>query len=278
MKHSVQANGAEIPAIGFGTWRLRGDAAIRAVQMALDAGYRHIDTAAMYGNEEQVGEAIRTHAAGRDAIFLTTKVWTSDLAEGRLQKSAEASLQRLGVDAVDLLLIHWPSPTIPLREQIGALCKAKKQGLTRHIGVSNFSPAYLEAAVQLADEPLVTNQVEHHPYLDQSTLAAVCRRHGIALTSYAPISRGDLLRDPLITEVAAGHGKTPAQVVLRWHVQLPMNIAIPKSENPQRIAENIAIFDFELTGEEMRRISGLVRSDGRKVDAPNGLAWDAVPG
>jgi diketogulonate reductase-like aldo/keto reductase len=278
MKHSVQANGAEIPAIGFGTWRLRGDAAIRAVQIALDAGYRHIDTAAMYGNEEQVGEAIRTHAAGRDAIFLTTKVWTSDLAEGRLQKSAEASLQRLGVSAVDLLLIHWPSPTIPLREQVGALCKAKKQGLTRHIGVSNFSPVYLEAAVQLADEPLVTNQVEHHPYLDQSALTSVCRRHGIALTSYAPISRGDLLRDPLITEVAAAHGKTPAQVVLRWHVQLPMNIAIPKSENPQRIAENIAIFDFELTGEEMRRISGLVRSDGRKVDAPNGLAWDAVPG
>lgn len=278
MKHSVQANGAEIPAIGFGTWRLRGDAAIRAVQMALDAGYRHIDTAAMYGNEEQVGEAIRTHAIGRDGTFLTTKVWSSDLADGRLQKSAEASLQRLGVDAVDLLLIHWPSPTIPLREQIGALCKAKKQGLTRHIGVSNFSPAYLDAAVQLADEPLVTNQVEHHPYLDQSALIAVCRRHGIALTSYAPISRGDLLRDPVITEVAAAHGKTPAQVVLRWHVQLPMNIAIPKSENPQRIAENIAIFDFELTGEEMRRISGLAHSDGRKVDSPNGLAWDAVPG
>ena len=277
MTNIVHANGATIPAIGFGTWRLRGDAALKSVETALEAGYRHIDTAAMYGNEEQVGEAIRTHSTGRDEVFLTTKVWSSDLADGQLQRSAEASLRRLGLDVVDLLLIHWPSTTVPLKEQIGALCKARKQGLARHIGVSNFSPTYLDAAVRMAEEPIVTNQVEHHPYLDQSELFAVCQRHGIALTSYAPISRGALLRDPVITEIGAARGKTPAQIVLRWHIQLPMNIAIPKSENPRRIAENIAIFDFELTGEEMRRISGLARPDGRQIDAPNGLPWDASP-
>lgn len=274
----VKANGASIPAIGFGTWRLKGDAAVRSVGIALDAGYRHVDTAAMYGNEEEVGEALSAHETPRDDIFLTTKVWSSEVADGPLQRSAEASLKKLGVNSVDLLLIHWPSPTVALKEQIGALCKAKRQGLARHIGVSNFSPAYLDAAVRLADEPIVTNQVEHHPYLDQSELVALCRKHGIALTSYAPISRGALLQDPTVTAIAAARARSPAQILLRWHVQQPMNIAIPKSENPKRIAQNIAIFDFELTPEETRRISALQRPDGRQVDAPNGMPWDAVPG
>lgn len=271
----VEANGAKIPAIGLGTWDLRGDAAVAAVKRALDVGYRHIDTAAMYGNEEQVGAAIRAHSTPREDIFVTTKVWPSDL--GRLVAAAEESLKRLGMDRVDLLLIHWPSPTIPLAEQVRALCDAMRRGLASHVGVSNFPPRYVEAAVAAADEPLVTNQVEHHPYLDQSAVAAAGRKHGMALTSYCPIGKARLLGDPVVTAIAEAHARTPAQVVLRWQVQQPMTIAIPKSSNPQRIAENLAVFDFALTDEEMRRISGLARPGGRMVSSSVPLDWDGSP-
>ena len=273
----VTANGATIPAIGLGTWRLRGDEAVRAVQVALDVGYRHIDTAAMYGNETEVGEAIRTQGTPREQIFVTTKVWSTDLADGKLQRSAEASLKRLRMDQADLLLIHWPSREIPFAEQIRALCDAKRRGFARHIGVSNFPPRFVEAAVGMADEPIVVNQVEHHPYLDQRQLFTVCAKHGIAVTSYAPLGRGDLLDDPVITEIARAKAKTPAQVSLRWHVQQPMNIAIPKSGNPRRIAENFDIFDFTLTLEEMARISRLARPDGRMVHAGYPSDWDGDP-
>ncbi len=219
MTRTVKANGAEIPAIGLGTWNLRGGAVAAAVHAALDAGYRHIDTAAMYANEAEVGEAIHSHATPRKDIWITTKVWPSDLADGRLQKSAEASLRRLKLDQVDLLLIHWPSHDIPFREQIGALCKAKRQGLARHIGVSNFPPRYIEEAIKIADEPIVTNQVEHHPWLDQSALFKVCGKHGISITSYCPLGKARRLDDPVIAGIAKVRGKTPAQVVLRWHVQ-----------------------------------------------------------
>ena len=273
----VKANGAEIPAIGLGTWQLRGSEAVRAVQDALDAGYRHIDTAAMYGNETEVGEAIRSHSVPRQDIFVTTKVWLSDLAFGRLQKSAEASLRRLGLDQVDLLLIHWPSLDIALEEQIRALCDAQKRGLARHVGVSNFPPLYVEAAVRYADVPLVANQVEYHPYLDQRALMEVCRKHGMALCSYAPLGRGDVLDDPIIVRLAREKGRTPAQVVLRWHMQQPLTLAIPKSANRSRIAENVAISDFELSENEMQQISALARRNGRVVGTSNGLAWDAAP-
>jgi len=275
--HFVDANGAHVPVLGFGTWQLRGEAAVAAVMEALQAGYRHIDTAAMYGNESEVGEAIRRSGIPREALFVTTKVWHSDLAEARLLRSAETSLRRLGLEQVDLLLIHWPSREMPLADQMGALCTAKKKGLARHIGISNFPPRYVEEAARIADEPLVTNQVEHHPYLDQSALLEVCARHGLALTSYSPLGRGAMLREPAIVEVARAKGKTPGQVVLRWHVQLPMNIAIPKSADRKRIAENIDIFDFELTADEMARISALASPRGRVVGSATGLAWDAVP-
>jgi diketogulonate reductase-like aldo/keto reductase len=261
----VKANGADIPVLGFGTWPLSGAAAVAAVGSALDAGYRHIDTAAMYGNEAEVGEAIRTHATPRDEIFVTTKVWPSDVADGPLQRSAEASLKRLGLDQVDLLLIHWPSREVPFAEQIRALCDARRRGFARHIGVSNFPPRYVEAAVRLADEPIVADQVEHHPHLDQRALFATCAKHGIAVTSYAPLGRGALLNEPAVREIANAHGKSPAQIVLRWHVQQPTNVAIPKSGDPRRIAENIAIFDFALSAEEMRRISSLARPNTRVV-------------
>lgn len=261
----VEANGARIPALGLGTWTLKGEACSEAVRWALEAGYRHIDTAAMYGNEEDVGVGLKASGLNRDDIFVTTKVWHSDLEADDFRRSAEASLRRLGLSEVDLLLIHWPNSDVPIEETIGALNEAKRDGLTRHIGVSNFSARLVEQAVQLSEEPLVVNQCEYHPYLDQSRVHAACRKHGMAFTSYCPLGKGDLVRDPVIQEIATAHGRTGAQVVLRWHVQQPGTLAIPKSGNRQRIAENLNIFDFELSQEEMQRISGLARPDGRMV-------------
>ena len=256
---TVKSNGAEIPSIGFGTWELRGQVAFRAVSAALDAGYRHIDTAAMYGNEAEVGKAVRLHAAARADIFITTKVWPSEAGDGPFQRSAEASLKRLDIDMIDLLLIHWPSPSVPIKEQIHTLCDARRRGLTRHIGISNFAAELVEQAVSFADAPLVTNQIEHNPWVDQNTTIMACARHGLSVTSHSPLGKARRLTDPVIADIARAKGATPAQVVLRWHMLQPMNIAIPRSSNPARIRENIGIFDFELSSEEMRSISSLAR-------------------
>ena len=273
----VHANGAAIPAIGLGTWPMKGEEAARAVARALEAGYRAVDTAAMYGNEDAVGEGLRAAGVPRADVFVTTKVWYTDIAPGDLERSAEASLRRLGLDQVDLLLIHWPNPDIPLAQSMRALGNAKRRGLARHVGVSNFSAKLLDEAVALSDEPLVANQCEYHPYLNQDRVRAACERHGIAFTSYCPLGKGDLTRDPAIRSIAAAHGKTPSQVVLRWHVQQPLTVAIPKSGDPGRIAENFRVFDFALTEDEMRRISGLARPDGRMVLPGWAVELDGVP-
>ena len=270
----VHANGAAIPAIGLGTWPMKGEEAARAVARALETGYRAVDTAAMYGNEDAVGEGLRAAGVARADVFLTTKVWYTDLAPGALQRSAEASLRRLGLDQVDLLLIHWPSTDIPLEGSIAALCDAKRRGLARHVGVSNFPVALLDSAVSLATEPLVANQCEYHPHLDQTKLLAACRRHGLAFLSYAPIGKGAVLEDAAVRDVAARHGRTPAQVVLRWHVQQDGVAAIPKSANPGRIAENLDVFGFTLSEDEMRALSGLSRPDGRMVAPGWSPEWD----
>ena len=270
----VHANGAAIPAIGLGTWPMKGEEAARAVARALQIGYRAVDTAAMYGNEDAVGEGLRAAGVPRADVFVTTKVWYTDLAPGALQRSAEASLKRLGLDQVDLLLIHWPSPDIPLEGSIAALCDAKRHGLARHVGVSNFPVALLERAVSLATEPLVANQCEYHPHLDQTKLLAACRRQGLAFLSYAPIGKGAVLEDAAVRDVAARHGRTPAQVVLRWHVQQDGVAAIPKSANPQRIAENLDVFGFTLSEEDMRAVSGLAQPDGRMVAPGWSPSWD----
>lgn len=270
----VSANGAEIPALGFGTWLLKGKEGIAAISAALDAGYRHIDTAAMYQNEREVGEAIRSHAVLRDEIFLTTKVWHTDLDHDALIASAETSLAHLGVDPVDLLLIHWPSAEIPVAEQVRNLCDAKRRGLARHIGVSNFPSRMIDEAVAAADEPLVANQIEFHPFLDQSAVLAACRRHGMALTAYSPIARGRVSDNPVIQAIAADKGKSETQIALRWLIQQPGVVAIPKSADPVRIRANMAIADFNLTDDEMVRISALGRRDGRTVNFDWAPDWD----
>jgi diketogulonate reductase-like aldo/keto reductase len=267
-------HGIAIPVLGFGTWRLSGQACQAAVAAALACGYRHIDTATAYGNEAEIGSALRSSRLNRSDLFVTTKVGRDDLNAAALLHSAEQSLARLGLAYVDLLLIHWPNAKIPLAETIAALCDAKRKGLTRSIGVSNFPIALLAQAWLVTSEPLVANQCEYHPGLDQSALLAACRSHQMAFTSYCPLGRGQLFSERRITDIAAAHRKSPAQVMLRWHIQQPDIIAIPKSTAPARIVENFKIFDFDLSETEMAAISALRRSNVRTVNpawAPN---WD----
>lgn len=275
--HRVTANGANIPGIGLGTWTLDDAAAARLVAEGLKVGYRHIDTAAMYKNEAGVGEGLRSGGVPREEIFLTTKVWHSEVGDGDLQRSVEASLKRLDVDALDLVLIHWPSKAVPLAESIAALNDVRKKGYTRHIGVSNFTVALLEEAVRLSEAPLACNQVEKHPFLNQDRVLDACRRHGLGLVSYCPLARGsELSATPTIVAIAERHGRTPAQVALRWHLQHDGVAAIPRSSRPERIAENLRVFDFSLSEAEMAEISALRSRGWRICDDTFAPEWDPV--
>ncbi len=271
--HFVEANGARIPAIGLGTWDLRGETCASMVAQALRIGYRHVDTAAMYGNEVEVGEGMHASGVARDEIFLTTKVWVDDLSEPDFRRSVERSLKNLRVPQVDLILIHWPNPRIPLAETMRAMAKVKRDGLAKHIGVSNFTVALIEEAVSLSPEPLVTNQIEMHPFLDQTKVVAVCRRHGLSVTAYCPIARGNAAGNAVLGRIGKAHGKSAAQVSLRYLVQQGI-IAIPRTSKPARLAENLAVFDFALTGAEMRDIAQLASPSGRVVNWSAAPAWD----
>lgn len=274
--HRIEANGAAIPAIGMGTWTLMGEDCVRLVAHALNHGYSHVDTAVRYENEQAVGEGLRASGRPRDSYFLTTKVWWTDIAPGDLERSAESSLKRLGVDQVDLLLIHWPNPAIPLEGSIRALNAMKESGLTRHIGVSNFPSGLLKQAVALSDAPLVCNQVEYHPYLSQKTVYRAAREAGMAMTSYSPLYRGGaLLSEPAIAAAAKAHGKSPAQIVIRWHVQQEGVACIPRTSKADRLEENIDVFDFALTDVEMVAISALGKRNDRICDFDFSPVWDA---
>ena len=272
---SVAANGAEIPLVGLGTWDLRGRTCVRMVEQALRLGYRHIDTAEMYDNEREVGEGLHASGIKRGDVFVTTKVWPSHFASRDLERAARDSLARLRLHQVDLLLLHWPNPQIPLSETLGALCKVKRDGLARHIGVSNFTVKLLEEAFRLSSEPLVCNQIECHPFLDQSKVIAACRKHGMAVVAYSPIARGGARNDKLLARIGAAHGKTAAQVALRFLVQHEI-VVIPRTSKEQRLAENAGVFDFVLSAAEMKEIAELSHRDGRIVDwSYSGRAqWD----
>ena len=272
----LPAHGAAIPAIGFGTSAMGGsDVRAEHVAAALKAGYRHIDTAWKYGTERAVGEGMRASGVPRRDIFLCTKVSHEYLHAADFARSVDESLTALGVDYVDLLLVHWPEKNTPLAETMGALAKAKRQGLTRHIGVANFNIAMLDEAIRLCPEPLVTLQAECHPYLDQTKVIEACRKRGLVLTAYCPLARGRLNGDVVLADIARRTGKTFAQVALRWLMQQEIIAAIPRSSNLTRIAENIDVFDFALSDDDMRRINALRRADGRIAD-PVGRAppWD----
>ncbi|MER9032729.1 aldo/keto reductase [Mesorhizobium sp. M0674] len=273
--HKVMANGAAIPVIGFGTWTLKGELCSELVAHALSLGYRHIDTASLYDNESAVGEGLRFSGVPRDNVFVTTKVWFTDIAPGDLERSAEKSLKRLGLETVDLLLIHWPYPEIPLTGSIKALSAVRDSGMVRHIGVSNFPTGILAEALRLSDAPLVANQVEYHPYLDQTKVYAACRAAGMAMVAYSPLGRGGaLLEEAAIGDAAERHGKSPGQIVLRWHVQQEGVAAIPRTERKERLAENIDVFDFELSGEEMAAISRLRSRNLRIAHLNYTPKWD----
>src|SRR5260370_5884628 len=207
---------AHIPAVGMGPWDLRRGTCVRMVEQALRLVNRHIDTAEMYGNEREVGEGLRASGISRDDVFVTTKVWPDNLAPADLERSSKESLARLRLSHVDLLLIHWPSPRIPLADTIGALCRMKQAGFARHIGISNFTVPLIEEAVRLATEPLVTNQIEWHPYIDQSKVAAACRRHGLSVTAYNPIARGPARDDAQLRLIGIHPANTAAQLSLRF--------------------------------------------------------------
>lgn len=269
----VEANGARIPTPGFGTMTLKENVCVDMVSAALRDGYRHLDTAQMYGNEREVGEGMRASGVRREDIFLTTKVWHNRLAPGDLERSVDESLVRLQLPSVDLLLIHWPNAAIPLKDTLGALIKVKRAGLTRHIGVANFTVALIEEAARLSEEPLVTNQIEVHPFIDRSKVLAACRRHGISVTAYCPIARGKVPGNPVLERVAKAHGGSAGQVALRWLVQQGI-IPIPRTGKAERLKENLAVFDFTLSPEEMNEIAALKRPDGRVVNPAHAPKWD----
>ncbi|MCP2249265.1 Aldo/keto reductase [Lentzea aerocolonigenes] len=253
-------NGVVMPQFGFGVWQVPDAEAAPAVAEALKAGYRSIDTAAAYGNEGGVGEAIAQSDVDRDDVFITTKLWNSDQGYDSTLRAFDESLKKLKLDVLDLYLIHWPTPARDLYvDTWKAFVQLQKEGRVRAIGVSNFQPAHLRRLIDETGVVPAVNQVELHPYLQQSDLRVFHAQHGIETEAWSPLGQGgELLNDPVVTEIAARHQRSAAQVVLRWHVQLG-TIVIPKSVTPARIRENIAVFDFELSDEEIAALSTLDR-------------------
>jgi 2,5-diketo-D-gluconate reductase A len=256
-------DGNKIPQVGLGVWQTPNETAKPAVKAALDAGYRHIDTAAIYGNEEGVGEGISASGVARSDIFLTTKIWNDAQGFDATLKAADESLKRLGTDYVDLLLIHWPSPRRDLYvETWKALIQLQKDGKAKSIGVSNFGTEHLDRIVADTGVTPVLNQIELHPDFEQHELRKTHARLGISTQSWSPLGQGQLLDNPVIGKIAGKHGRTPAQVIIRWHIQNGL-IVIPKSVTPSRIVENFKVFDFALDENDLETIGKLDNPKGR---------------
>ena len=249
--------GEKVPALGLGTWRLSGEECRRVVERALALGYRHIDTAQMYRNEDEVGKGMQSSGVNREEVFLTTKVWPSDFSYKRIIETTRESLKRLRTDRVDLLLMHWPSQGVPLEETLSAMRELQEEGSVRHIGVSNFPPSMVEDATRHTE--IFCNQVEYHPYQAQDDLLEQAKEMDYLLTAYRPLSKGTILNDETLQEIAEAHGKTPAQVALRWLIQQEKVAAIPKATSEDHLKSNLDVFDFELSEEEMEHIFGLSR-------------------
>ncbi len=273
----VSANGADIPAIGLGTWELRGPQCAELVSVALRNGYTHVDTAQMYQNEAYVGEGIRASGVDRSTLFVTTKIWPENFSSVDFSRAVDERLELLDCGSLDLLLLHWPSRTVPLAETITALNKAKREGLCRHIGISNFTVKLIDEAVALSDEPLVCNQVEFHPLINQDKVRVACSRHGLAVTAYCPIARNKVADEPVIKEIAERHDASPAQISLAWLAGLGDVVSIPRSSRPERLADNLKALQISLSHEEMAKISALGSRNVRLVD-PESVKpdWDSV--
>lgn len=270
----VLNDGQVMPKLGFGVYNLVGDEAVGTITTALELGYRSLDTAAFYGNEEEVGRAVRESGLPRDEVFVTTKLWNADHGYDAAMRAFDASVKRLGLDTIDLFLIHWPLPAADLYlDTFRALQTLKRQGRVVSIGVSNFTRAHLERVMGETGEVPAINQVELHPYYAQSELRAFHAAHGIVTEAWSPLGRGAEFNDSVIIALADKLGRTPAQIILRWHMQLG-NVAIPKSTVPSRMAENLTVFDFELSGREMTQIAGIDKG-ARQGGDPNIFDMDA---
>ncbi len=270
MKH-IDINHEQVPALGLGTFSLKGKACQEAVVDAIDIGYRHIDTAKMYDNEQDVGLGIQQSGIERDELFVTTKIWYTDLKRDQVLSATDDSLRQLQTDYVNLLLVHWPSEQVPLKETLDALVEVQKQGKARLIGVSNFPPAMLKQAFSLA--PVVCNQVEYHPYLGQSALINIVREHNAMLTAYSPIAQGAVQEDATLRSIGERYGKSPTQAALRWLVQQDNVAAIPRASSHAHRVANFNIFDFSLTDDEMEQVHGLSRRE-RLVNPHWAPVWD----
>ena len=269
----VTVKGTKVPALGFGTWQLTGAQCESAVEYALELGYRHLDTAQAYGNEREVGRAIKRSGIKRDAIFLTTKIAPGNLAAKDVAATLAGSLDALATGYVDLLLIHWPSATVKMGETLRAMEEAKTQGRVRHIGVSNFTVAHMREAIETHAAEIFCNQIEYHALIAQSRVIDFARAHGMLATAYCPLARGRIADQPTLAAIAKSHGKSAAQVALRWLIQQDGVAAIPRSSKRQHIAANFAVFDFTLSGEEMAAIDRL-RGDTRVVSPSFAPRWD----
>jgi 2,5-diketo-D-gluconate reductase A len=261
--HVTFNDGRTIPQIGLGVWQAPDDVAVAAVETALKTGYRHVDTAAAYRNESGVGEGMRASGIARGDIFLTTKVWNDDQGYSETLRAMDASLKRLGTDYVDLYLIHWPSAYRgKFIDTWKALIRLREEGKARSIGVSNFEGDYLEEIIKATGVAPALNQIQLHPRFQQQAMRAKHANLGVLTESWSPLGQGQVLADPVIAEIAARHGKSPAQVIIRWHLDSGL-IVIPKSVTPSRIVENFNVFDFALSDEDKAAIAGLDSADGR---------------
>lgn len=254
---SITLAGATIPKLGLGTYRLHGQTCRNTVHDALSLGYRHIDTAEFYDNHAAIADGISAAPVDRDELFLTTKVWRTNLERHQVLASVQDSLEQLETDYVDLLLIHWPNESVPIAETIGAMNRLQQEGRVRHIGISNFSVSQLREARAASETPIVTNQVKYHPYNRQDALLEYCLAEDCSLTAYSPLAKGDLADDATLTRIGQEHEKSAAQVALRWLVQQQPVIAIPKAASRDHLRANREVFDFYLSTDEMREIWNL---------------------
>jgi diketogulonate reductase-like aldo/keto reductase len=269
----LEVAGARIPRIGLGTFNIPPDNTAALVRRALEAGYRHVDTAMMYRNEPSVGQGVRDSSVPRDEVFVTTKFPHTMAAASQVTDAAWSSVRALGLGHIDLLLMHWPNADVPVEETFGALLPLVADGVIRSVGLSNAPAGLVRRALTVA--PLANIQVEHHPYLPQETLYRLAAAEGISLTAYAPFAEGRVFSDPVLEEIGAKHGKTPGQVTLRWLLRRPRTIVIPKTARPERLPVNLDVFDFELDEDDVERINALGASRQRFFDPPwYGFAWD----
>lgn len=266
----------KVPSLGYGTWQLKGAECEQGVMKALDIGYRHIDTAQIYENEAEVGSALSQSGVKRHDIFLTTKVWMTNLEEKLFMPSVEESLKKLKTDYVDLLLIHWPVTQVPFAEQMKSLRAVHEAGLARMIGVSNFTVAQMREVREELGAPVVNNQVEYHPFLSQQPVLDYVRAHDMFLTAYSPLARGKVRDDATLRALATKHGKNPGQIALRWLVQQERVAAIPKAASEENLRANFDIFNFVLDAEDMERVNMLMRGDKRLINPDWAPKWDQV--